>query len=532
MFWWLAENTALAAVLAGGVAVLCRWGRWRPAVQHALWLTVLVKLLTPPLVHWPWPLPLSWHSGEAGPAVVEGPRCPVAPQVEVPAAEPLLVAATLPVLGEQHALPPLPAEVQTATSAGADGPRQSALLVAAFSCWLLGTATVIALQFFRIRQLRRRAARGRGGPPELQEHVAQLAARVRVRAPATRVLADLASPLVWGGWRVQLLWPEALLGLAAERQRAVVVHELAHLRRRDHWVGWLLLLAACLYWWNPLFWYVRRQLQQQAELACDAWVVDTLPEARRAYAEALLEVVQQMSRVASPEPALGVGGRLKDLERRLIMILRERVPCRLPSACLAFVALLAVVAVPSWSLGQRETKDEVDKGQPDPRAGTVAEYGKVTRPVGQAPASESERRLQEVEQKLQALLKEVQALRGPAFTDKKEHAPRNWGREIGEAKKAGVTWIIPATKEGQQAVITLTRQQYPLPKGKAEACAAFLREHVKAPVLETSVQGDHLVVTTTPEVQAAIGNLIALVQGRPLHQGQYGRYYSPYPEKK
>src|SRR4029077_18337657 len=112
-----------------------------------------------------------------------------------------------------------------------------------------------------------------------------------------------------------------------------------------------------------------------AELACDAWVVDTLPEARQAYAEALLEVVQQMSHVPSPEPALGVGGRLRDLERRLIMIMRERVPCRLPSACLVMGALLAVVAVPGWSLGQRETKDEGDKvsgaKQPDHRAAAV-----------------------------------------------------------------------------------------------------------------------------------------------------------------
>jgi len=77
--------------------------------------------------------------------------------------------------------------------------------------------------------------------------------------------------MVWGLGRAQLLWPARLLeGMPAGWQRAVLAHELAHLKRRDHWVGWLQLAAACLWWWYPLFWYVRGQLRREAELACDA----------------------------------------------------------------------------------------------------------------------------------------------------------------------------------------------------------------------------------------------------------------------
>jgi len=49
----------------------------------------------------------------------------------------------------------------------------------------------------------------------------------------------------------------------------LIVHELAHVRRRDHWVGWLELLTGLLWWWNPLYWYARHQLRENAELACD-----------------------------------------------------------------------------------------------------------------------------------------------------------------------------------------------------------------------------------------------------------------------
>jgi hypothetical protein len=66
----------------------------------------------------------------------------------------------------------------------------------------------------------------------------------------------------------------------------------------------------------------------------------------------------------------------------------------------------------------------------------------------------------------------------------------------------------------EHATITLTRATYKLPSGKAESVAKFLKENVKASVLETKADGDNLIVTTTPDVQGAIGQLVQLVQGK------------------
>ena len=57
MLWWFAQNALIAAVLAAIVWPLCRIRRLGPAVRHALWLVVLLKLVTPPLVMWPWSAP-------------------------------------------------------------------------------------------------------------------------------------------------------------------------------------------------------------------------------------------------------------------------------------------------------------------------------------------------------------------------------------------------------------------------------------------------------------------------------------------
>jgi hypothetical protein len=54
MIWWMLQNFVVTAILAGVVWAVCRIGRIGPVGQHALWLVLLVKLITPPLVSWPW----------------------------------------------------------------------------------------------------------------------------------------------------------------------------------------------------------------------------------------------------------------------------------------------------------------------------------------------------------------------------------------------------------------------------------------------------------------------------------------------
>ena len=57
MFSWLIVHTVTTAATAVVVAAACRWLRLGPAARHLLWLVVLVKLLTPPIICWPWALP-------------------------------------------------------------------------------------------------------------------------------------------------------------------------------------------------------------------------------------------------------------------------------------------------------------------------------------------------------------------------------------------------------------------------------------------------------------------------------------------
>jgi hypothetical protein len=68
-------------------------------------------------------------------------------------------------------------------------------------------------------------------------------------------------------------------------------------------------------------------------------------------------------------------------------------------------------------------------------------------------------------------------------------------------------------RDGEKPMM-LSRVSYKLSHAKAQALSSFLSDNVKAPVLETNVDGDSLIVTTTPEVQHTIGALVALLHSK------------------
>ena len=125
------------------------------------------------------------------------------------------------------------------------------------------------------------------------------------------ILPGGGSPFVYGVGQPLLLWPAELTAeLPAPFTDSCIdgllVHELAHIKRRDHLVGWVELAASIVWWWNPLFWFVRAARREQAELACDAWVIAALPNGRRAYAESLLALSACRREARRPWPLVFV----------------------------------------------------------------------------------------------------------------------------------------------------------------------------------------------------------------------------------
>jgi hypothetical protein len=250
--------------------------------------------------------------------------------------------------------------------------------------WLSGSLGLAVIEGIRLTRLSRAVRRGRPADVELQTRVDALCDRLVIRRVAVRAVAGDAPPAVWCFGRPQVLWPEDLAADAPDISiGALLLHELAHVKRRDHIVGWIELVAGIVWWWNPLFWFVRSALREQAELACDVWVITTLPNGRRAYAESLLVLSGAAPRGHLSMAVVGVRASTRlVLERRLAMIMQGRAPLRLTRVGLLSLAFAAALVLPGWAAPQ-----SAPPPPPPPAAPERVQTAQTPPPPPPAPAT-------------------------------------------------------------------------------------------------------------------------------------------------
>lgn len=161
--------------------------------------------------------------------------------------------------------------------------------------YLLGLGLCLARTTRRLVATRRLLCAARPVPEgaalsvwrELAERSARRARIRLLETDALRVPAcgGLARPAI-------LLPPERLLSRTREGLRAVLLHEIVHLERRDGWTMLLQELFKSAFWFHPAAWWVCRRLDALRELSCDLIVV-LRTRRLRSYAQALVECAQR-----------------------------------------------------------------------------------------------------------------------------------------------------------------------------------------------------------------------------------------------
>jgi HEAT repeat protein/beta-lactamase regulating signal transducer with metallopeptidase domain len=149
-------------------------------------------------------------------------------------------------------------------------------------------------------------------------------------------------PITSGIVRPVVILPAGTEDWSRERRRSVLLHELAHVRRRDCLVQLLTQVASAVYWWNPLVWVASRQLRQESERACDDLVLDAGTRASD-YAHDLLEMARALNDTRrSPLAAAALAHRSR-FEDRLLAILDPK----LARHALGRVSILSAVFLTS-----------------------------------------------------------------------------------------------------------------------------------------------------------------------------------------
>lgn len=269
----------------------------RPAVRYGLSLGSLAVVVLAFLVTWR--LAMTPMQARAG-------LSPVWSNVAIPvAAEPLAAAVSSPAVPDWQSGPASSLNWNWQT---------------VFGCLWLAGVVLMVLRAARILYGETRLA-GSAEPcrnPEILAMAEELRVRLRlVRRVAVAVVDRACSPAVVGMVAPVILIPASLAtGTAPACLRAILAHELAHVRRWDMLVNLLQLLVESLLFHNPFVWWLSAQVRQEREACCDA-VAAGCCGGGPAYARVLVEVGERVL-ADSPMVSLARPCGLADRVRRLL----------------------------------------------------------------------------------------------------------------------------------------------------------------------------------------------------------------------
>ncbi|MEN6332849.1 MAG: M56 family metallopeptidase [Phycisphaerales bacterium] len=189
----------------------------------------------------------------------------------------------------------------------------------AVGVWLAGVLLFSLrhlLAWTRVQQLRRMLVRP--ADASLRDRLSSLARKLGIERAVRLVESGLVrTPAVIGWLRPMILLPaSAVTGLNPEQLEALLLHELAHIRRHDYLVNLVQTILEILGFYHPAVWWVSRRIRIERENCCDDVAARALGDNLR-YARALASM--EDLRADRPEPAMAAsGGSLLARIRRLV----------------------------------------------------------------------------------------------------------------------------------------------------------------------------------------------------------------------
>src|SRR5215475_14100680 len=181
--------------------------------------------------------------------------------------------------------------------------------------------------------------------PGVREIFENVRERLGLGAPI-RLLAHvrLDSAIVVGWLRPVVLLPVSLIsGFTSEQLRAILAHELAHIRRHDFVVNILQRCVESILFYHPAVWWLSKRVRAEREHCCDDIAI-RLCGSRKVYAEALIE----LERARQPRPSLAVAaavGAVLQRFRRVLGMSTSVVDWQSAVGTLLFLGVWVVVGV-------------------------------------------------------------------------------------------------------------------------------------------------------------------------------------------
>ena len=326
----------------------------RAVFRYGIWLLVLIKLVLPTSLSSP--LSLGYFFGE-GLAYVDIAQTTEEPHVTVVEPTPANVPPFIDITNIEtyrHAptVPPIIPDTEPAVTEPVSSPVVSVTPVTwqgvIFVLWLSVVMAMGLLLLQRVFFVRGLVAQAKDTNGFMADTLESCRGSMGVRRKiGLKVSANATSPAVCGLFRPVILVPQNLTSSLSKSQlRAVLLHELAHIRRGDLWMNLVQTVLQIIYFYNPLLWLANCVIRRVREQAVDEMVLVAMGEAARQYPQTLVSV----AKMAFKRPALslrliGVVESKSALAGRIKHILNRPMPKRAKLGILGLAVVIVIAAI-------------------------------------------------------------------------------------------------------------------------------------------------------------------------------------------
>lgn len=364
-FEWVLKASWQGAVLIV-LVLLVQWvfgkqlnARWR----FNLWGLVIIRLLLPFSPESAWSVFNVFKTAPVVAATVE--------TIPLHASSPVSVKSTVSVAAVQPAAKTKAVYLAAAPATSAWKPMEIATFI-----WMTGVmifgSYVIWITIRMQRQLRK-------ATPIRNEEVLRLFEYCREEMKITKPVRLLETPVVkspalCGVMNPSLLFPPGLIkDFSLSELRYVFLHELAHVKRRDVSLNWLLTLLQIIHWFNPVVWFGFARVRADRELACDALAIASSPEhSSHAYGLTILKLLQTLSRPSALPGMVGILEDKQQMKRRIRMIAAFKKSRRWSILAVILIAVLGVTALTDAVTASKK-KDAATKAKASKQTATSPE---------------------------------------------------------------------------------------------------------------------------------------------------------------
>ena len=377
---WLLRTSWQASVLIG-LVLLAQWifqKRLLPRWRYGLWLLVLIRLLLPVAPATPFSIfnyanRTSLLAPKTGPA----PALPAEPLATTasPAVPPAPSANAQPAGTGEASSRPNQLEVSSGSLDGQHGSRPARpwSWPHALSLLWLGGALLLAVRILRFpfRLTVQLAQHETATGPAVFDVLEQAKRLVGMRKVLPIVQSRaVKSPALMGFIRPWLLLPHGMVErLTPQELRFVFLHELAHLKRRDIAVNWLMTILQVLHWFNPLVWFAFNRMRADRELACDELALSfAKAEDNKSYGQAIIKLLEGFAQPAMVPSLVGILEDANQMKKRIAMIAQFKPGSRgtvLAGLLFAGMGLMTLTDAQTRSAGVSQSPpDQADGSRP------------------------------------------------------------------------------------------------------------------------------------------------------------------------